>query len=336
MSDVLYDLHATHTRTSPVFVIGYARSGTSLICRLMRRYLKISFGTESQFILRYEQALPGYGDLSEDANLRRLFDDIATERFFIRCRNNWGFVFDVDRAVASVTHRSYAGVLEAICLQLAAHNGMSRWGDKTPRYSDNLDALLALFPDAQFVHIVRDGRDVSLSIRAVGFGPKNACECAEQWSDVIGKIRQFGARLPPGQYHEVRYEHLTASPLPSLQTLAAFLNLDASDEHWQEVSRRLAGEVRADNTGKWRRAMSKGELRRFEGVAGAALHNYGYPLALDGTARRVSRSERLLWRIHGRAMRMSSPDHWRDSTYKLRLRAAAGARWWHVPGPRHA
>ena len=57
MSDVLHDLHVTHTRRSPVYVIGYPRSGTSLTCRLLRRYLKVSFDTESQFIVRYYRRL---------------------------------------------------------------------------------------------------------------------------------------------------------------------------------------------------------------------------------------------------------------------------------------
>ena len=57
MSDVRYDLQVTHTRRSPVFVIGYARSGTSLTCQLLRRFLKVSFGTESQFIVRYHRRL---------------------------------------------------------------------------------------------------------------------------------------------------------------------------------------------------------------------------------------------------------------------------------------
>lgn len=334
MSDVFYDLHATQTRTGPVFVLGYARSGTSLICRLMRRYLKVSFGTESQFIVRYQRALPNYGDLEDDANLRRLFSDICGERFFHRCRNNWGFTFDIDRAMAAVKDRSYAGVLDAIFGQLAAHNGMTRWGDKTPQYSDHLEVLLALFPDAQFIHIVRDGRDVSESIRAVGFGAKNACECAEQWSQVLHRIRLFGARLPPGQFHDVSYERLIAAPLTTLRGLAEFLHIEATEDHWDEVARRLVGEVRADNAGKWRRTMIAREVRRFEGVAAETLTSYGYALANPGPPRRIGPAERLLWRTHGRAVRMATPAYWKDSVYKLTLRAAGAARWLHAPGAR--
>lgn len=164
MSDVLFDLHADHDRTTPVFVIGFARSGTSLLCRLMRRYLKVSFGTESQFILRYLALLPAYGDLEVDANVRRLLEDIGRERFFARSERNWGFRYDAGRAFGQLRGRRYRDVLDAVFGQLASHNGMVRWGDKTPAYNADLPALCALFPDAQFVHAVRDGRDVALSI----------------------------------------------------------------------------------------------------------------------------------------------------------------------------
>lgn len=72
MSDLLHDLQVMHTRLAPVHVIGYPRSGRSLTCRLLRRYLKVSFGTESQFVVRYSRRLRRYGDFNDDSNLRRL------------------------------------------------------------------------------------------------------------------------------------------------------------------------------------------------------------------------------------------------------------------------
>jgi hypothetical protein len=66
MSDIL-SLPVQHGQLAPVFVIGSARSGTSLLCSLMRRYLQISFGTESQFLVRVYRDLPQYGDLATPA-----------------------------------------------------------------------------------------------------------------------------------------------------------------------------------------------------------------------------------------------------------------------------
>ena len=326
MSDVLYHLHATHRRTSPVFVIGYARSGTSLLCRLMRRYLKVSFGTESQFILRYRDLLPSYGDLTIGANARRLLRDIGTERFFARTEHNWGFRYDPEAAFASLAGRTYRDVLEAIFGQLAAHNGMVRWGDKTPSYNQDLAALAAIFPDAQFVHAVRDGRDVALSIKQTSFGPKNACECAQDWSRTQQAIRAFAATLPPGQFHEVRYEDLTTRPLETLCDLGAFLGVGVNDAVIAAMRSGLAADVRSGNSRKFQHAMHPRDLERFEGVAGRALENAGYPLVLQGHARRIGHIERWSWRMHGRAVRLSRRDALRDTAYRLRLRATAIAR----------
>lgn len=321
MSDVLHDVQATHTRLGPVFVIGYARSGTSVTCRLLRRYLKVSFGTESQFILRYRNRLDSYGDLADDANVRRLIADISRERFFTRTRRNWGFVFDPDAAFATLETRTYRAVLEAIFGQLAKHNGMVRWGDKTPQYNDELSSLRQLFPDAQFVHAVRDGRDVALSIGKTGFGPKNACEAALDWDHSLAAIRQFAKELGPDQYLEVRYEDLTSRPAEVLDRLAQYLGIDDRDGRLSAIIRqRVGAEVKSQNSGKWKRALSARDIERFEGIAGQTLARYSYDLAFGGRARPVSRLQRTYWHGRGRLVRLSMPAYWRDNWYKIKLR----------------
>lgn len=327
MSDVLFDVRATHERTGPVFVVGYARSGTSIVCRLMRRYLKVSFGTESQFILRYERLLSTYGDLEHDDNARRLLDDLASERFFTRTHRNWGFAFDPAAALADARTRTYPGLLDAVFRQLARHNGMTRWGDKTPQYSADLPALLRLFPDAQFVHAVRDGRDVALSIARTAFGPKNAAECAEDWAGTIERIRAFGRTLPPDRFHEVPYEALTSAPTETLLALGRFLGVrDDTGTMTEALRTRAPGDVLPGNCGKWKHHLHPRELERFEGLAGEMLMAQGYPLALDGQARRLTPFERRLWRWHGAAVRYGRRDAWQDTLYRARLRATMLAR----------
>jgi sulfotransferase family protein len=324
MSDVLNQLQATHTRQNPVYVIGYPRSGTSLICRLLRRYLKVSFGTESQFIVRYHRRLRRYGDLNDDANLRRLIKDLSAERFFVRSQQNWGFVFDPGRALSSVDERSYSGVLRAIFQQLAEHNGMVRWGDKTPEYNDHLPLLRSLFPDAQFVHIVRDGRDVALSIRKTHFGPKSAFETASQWSDAIRKIRAFAAEMPPDQFFEVRYEDLIRQPADTLEVVADFLGIDDRCGSLRDyVRHHIGSEVEAANFGKWRERLSPRDVERFEAVAGAELAQFGYELVFGDAARPVSAAERLCWSLHGGTSRLLLLGHWADNWYRLGVRARA-------------
>lgn len=321
-SDVIFDLHATHTRLSPVFVIGYPRSGTSLTCRLLRRYLKVSFGTESQFIVRYYRRLPRYGDLNEDANVQGLIAAISTERFFQRSKHNWGFRFNREEAFRALKSRTYSGVLEAVFGQLADHNEMVRWGDKTPQYNTELDVLLTLFPDAQFIHVVRDGRDVALSIRQTSFGPTNACQTAVEWDRALQEIGSFTRQLRSNQFYELRYEDLTTAPADMLAALAHYLGIAGYAERVEPtVKQRIEEDIRSNNHCKWRDALAPREVERFEAVAGATLARFGYGLSFHGRARAVSRQERLLWLALARVTRLVGPRSWSDNWHKLSLRA---------------
>jgi hypothetical protein len=325
--DALHAIGAAHTRRGPVFVVGFARSGTSVTCRMLLNHLKVSFGTESQFIIRFLRRLPSYGDLAVDANALALLRDIARERFFLRSHHNWGFVFDPQRALGQLPERTYASVLDAIFSQLAHYRGMARWGDKTPAYYQHLPDLRRLFPDAQFVHVVRDGRDVALSIERTDFGPKNAARVAEAWSAAVQTIRRFADGLSPAEFLEVRYEDLTACPAEQMQRLADFLGIADEEGRLREhLATRVAADLRGENFGKWRRELRLREVERFEALAGQTLVDCGYDLEFEGAARPVSAGERLYWRVHDRAVRLTRAGHWADSAYKLGLRARAAAQ----------
>ena len=134
-----------HRSLAPVLLVGHGSSGTSILSRLLRDYFKISFGTESQFIVRFHKRLSMYGDLTDDANYERLVDHLLTERWFERCHNKWGFNAD-RQSLLDLQDRSFTSLVNAVFLQLAAQNEMPpRWGDKTPYYLFHLDLLDEMF-----------------------------------------------------------------------------------------------------------------------------------------------------------------------------------------------
>ena len=199
--EILHDLQVTHTVHHPVFVLGCGRSGTSLFGALLRKYMKINFGPETQFIVDYHKRLRAYGDLREEGNFRLLIADIARERCFERWHHRFGFQLNAARVAADARERSYAGILTAIFEQFAAHHGMERWGDKSPNYDRDLGVILELFPDARFFHVVRDGRDVALSTFKCFFGAKNAYKAALDWRRQLSWVLRFKAELSPGPVH---------------------------------------------------------------------------------------------------------------------------------------
>jgi hypothetical protein len=311
---------AEHTRFDPVFVLGHARSGTSLTCRLLLDHLGVNFGTESQFIIRHYQRLRRYGDLRDDRRLRCLLEEISRERFFERTRRNFGFVFDIDRAMRSIERRTYAGVLHAIFEQFAIDKGMTRWGDKTPEYSRHLPLLRELFPTAQYIHVVRDGRDVALSAFNTGFGPKSVDEAARAWSEQVRTIAEFGASLPSRDFLTIRYEDLLRQPAATLQDIGGFLGIANNSALIETVAPALRAQVRGDNAGKSSRLLPMRETECFEALAADVLERNGYSLRAGRGARPVTWAESVRWRARGAWRRASNRRYWADNYYKLRLR----------------
>ncbi len=308
-----------HVRSIPVHIIGHARSGTSILADVLRRYLHISFGTESQFIIRFEKKLVQYGDLHDEHNIKRLIRDVAQERCFQRWHKFDGFVLDPERLFRDLPERSYLGVLEAAFMQLARHGGMTRWGDKTPEYVHHLPVLFRLWPEAQYIHIVRDGRDVALSIFQQEFGAKNVYRAASDWRQQMLSVRAFAQSLPPDQFLEIRYEDFLGSTSETFRQLVDFLGVDIDAAQWEPITAALQQELKADNFNKWRHGLTVAQQRLYEQMAGDLLAGYGYETT-GCESRPMPLVQRGYWLLDDKLRHWMMPAYWRDNVYKISLR----------------
>ena len=179
---------------APIFVIGSPRSGTTLLRLLLDSHPRISCGEETHF-LRDLGAIVG-----------RHWDLLATYGF----ERRWW----LERMAAF-----YAGFQSAVL----ARDGKARWAEKDPTYTLILDLIDELFPDAVYVHLVRDGHDVVASFRD-RWGYRSALRAARtEWARYVRSARSLGGRLPPERFLEVRYERLVADPEPEARRLFDFL-----------------------------------------------------------------------------------------------------------------
>ncbi|HEY3017702.1 MAG TPA: sulfotransferase, partial [Gaiellaceae bacterium] len=209
----------------------------------------------------------------------------------------------------------------------AEEQGKQRWGDKTPMYMQNLRLLDRLFPDALFVHLIRDGRDAATSFLAMPEGlmtetwmqPHTASGFACQWRAEVRAARRLGRRVGGERYLEVRYEDLVADVESGLRRICAFAglphepamadyagNVDVSAKpHQQSLSRPPTPGLR-----DWRTQMAPVDVAAFEHVAGDLLHELGYETReqpnAQGRLRRLSFGTRALaWRAASFALRRS-------------------------------
>ncbi len=318
--EILPDLQVRHARLTPVFVIGHGRSGTSVLIKLIRKYLKINFGTESQFIIRFYQNLKHYGDLSDKANAARLIKDIAAERYFKRIKKRFDFDFNPGAAIANYTGKNYADVLSTVFGQFAEYHGMERWGDKTPEYIYHLPVLHELYPDAQFLHIIRDGRDVALSEFETPFDAKNSFKAAEDWQKKTALVEAFFTRLKPGQHLTIRYEDLLSNPVDVFASLVSFFGIDdAGNQLIDFIAAHLPYDLKAGNFNKWKSKMSKGQQRRFEKMAGDQLRQFGYSTQFD-ELRPPTPFEKVFWEADNEMKKILMSRYWQDSLYRASLR----------------
>lgn len=215
----------------PVFVVGVPRSGTTYVYHLLvSAGLLANFRAETHI---FNQLAPRFG------GMRRAKDREAALRVFaasdIGARTNVDFSTIRHEVVEKANH---AGDFMRIIMDaMAAKQGKTRWGDSTPAHLAHMRQIKAEIPDAKFVHVIRDGRDVAVSLARQGWvrriwGDRSdpAVAAGLNWSASTRAAIKSGEILRP-DYAEVRYEDLLAQPEIELRKLGAFLgeSLDYSD-----------------------------------------------------------------------------------------------------------
>ena len=266
-----------------LFVFGAARSGTTILNNLLYRHFGYGMGPEGTFVAEWAGRLPRYGDLEDEANLLRLITEIADCRMLHIVRHKYRRnPFDVTPALIRerLRERSYAGVVYAIFECMAELQGCPRVGNKNPDYGHQFPLLHRLFPtQAKYLCIVRDGRDVALSILKTRWGLSSSYIAAKVWADSLNALAAMQREVAPERLHVVSYEKLLRRPEETLEGVRAFLGVPREEAGIAAAVAELTEGRRSANYDKWKQQMSMRDLRLFEGVAGSALLQHGYELS---------------------------------------------------------
>ena len=216
-----------------------------------------------------------YGDLADDRNLRRLWQDLKaaiTDRDLPGCGMVPTSTGSVDRP------RSAAAIFDRIMLALAEEEGKSIWCEKTPMHVHHIGRLAKEFPRAKFIHVIRDGRDCAASFhRRWQFDPVRT---AYRWRCAVQAGRAQGAALG-SRYHEVRYEDVTTAPEEHFQEICAFLGVPFEETILKPARLRpkitgSSAEQVEPNARRAEQYFSRRTFRRIEAVAGGSLSEFGY------------------------------------------------------------
>ncbi len=270
-----------------VFVVGCPRSGTTLLQRILDHHPLLAVGYDTHFIPHAVRRVPVGVDPPLTAEM---IQKVRGHRRFPRLGLS-------ERAIDRAEHgaRTYGEFVSGLYFEFARLQGKPLAGEKSPGYCRHLPRLHGLFPQARSIHLIRDGRDVALSILDWGKGQPGRLElwqkepvgtCALWWNWKVERGIRDGAALGPTSYLEVSYEELAAHPETTVRTVTQFLDLPYSPElllyHEGKtrdrpgISAKAAWLPPTAGLRDWRLQMKEADVELFEALSGDLLSKLGY------------------------------------------------------------
>jgi Sulfotransferase family len=279
------------------FVVGANRSGTTLLRMMLDAHPELTIPPETHFVPDVIDACEERGTTPE-----QLVEVMTSHR-------EWGdFGLGADevlerlRALDALTPGE---ALRAFYRLYAERAGKPRWGEKTPGYATSMIQIQKALPEAHFVHLIRDGRDVALSAMDRAKKPITAGQVAKRWKRRITKARRQSRRVK--HYREARYEDLVRDTEPTLRSICEFVDLpwdpamleyhERASDRLREMARELPARgnrpqleqdhrlkihalttepPKSDRIDRWREQMSEEDRVAFERIAGDLLDELGY------------------------------------------------------------
>lgn len=285
---------------TPVFIGGCGRSGTTLLGSVLGAHSDCLCTPESPF----KTELLRFFDLATTAPAELLRTILETRRFKL-----WGLdAAALNRSLEKV-RGTYAEGLQWLVAKYGETVGKPAarfWIDHTPGNVRSAVTLSELFPQAKFIHIVRDGRGVASSILPLDWGPNTIVGAAGWWTESVAYGLALESWAGPQRATRMRYEDLVLNFESTLRSLCSFLAVDFQPAMLKADGFKVPGYTTQQHSlvgsapqpsraSAWEHTLAPRHIEIFESIAGELLRYLGYELKFGLTARKATRSEKWLF-----------------------------------------
>jgi hypothetical protein len=290
----------TDRKNFPVFVMGCHRSGTNLLYDMLLS--SGGFAIYRGYLPIYKVLIPRYGAMQSRANREKI---VAT---WLRSKGFRRTGLAPEQLSNRILNECQTGgdFIRVVMDSVAQQQNVGRWAVYDPDNVLHSERVKKDIPNALFVHIIRDGRDIALSLKKMGgFAPlpwdrsetNSLVATALYWEWMVRHGRAAGRRFP-ADYIEIRYEDLITNPRETLGKLGSFIDHDLD---YDQIQRAALGRLSETNSsfreeeskaeihplGRWKERLSAASVAAIEGTVGDCLEENGYQFSLPAAERRI-------------------------------------------------
>lgn len=279
---------------SPIFIVGANRSGTTLLRLILNAHPRIGIPEEVSYLNPW---------------IAEHWRETVPDRDAFRHRVQWQLQHSMQPdAFPGIDHEvlchevvdqaevyDYRAVYQGALGAWARYHGKVRWGEKTPGNLFYVDTLRAMFPEAQFIHLVRDPRAGVQSMQTTSFFSSDVVLNALNRRKYLREGLRRDATMPPDRWMRIRYEDLLASPEETVRTLCRFLGerfdpcmlryYDDAEQYMKPAAANSFNQtarqpIDPTKITAWRNHLRPQEIAAIEALCHEEMRRLGY--ALDG------------------------------------------------------
>lgn len=281
-------------KSEPIFIVGAPRSGTTLLAAMMGAHSRMSCGPETHFF-RYLSKVDEEQLCKKETWPKLAADFLSTitintfagnrrehliEKYQLEEKD---IVLFLEKREATAAH-----LLAALTETFMIRTGKSRWIEKTPDHLEHVKTIRRIFPESPIIRIVRDPRDIAVSITKVPWGTTNLVDALLYWRYLDETSVNFFKR--DKLVYTIRFEDLIMSPQLELTRICKYVGeafeeamldtsstgkqINTSGVPWKE---KASKPVDSSRIYAWRNVLTAKENRVAEALVGDRLSNYGYP-----------------------------------------------------------
>jgi hypothetical protein len=271
---------------APFFIVGSSRSGSTLLRLMLASHSRIAIPSETWYLTPLIEKFPCDRPLQKN----EITDAVAVMTHHYTWPDMGLDAAELRRRAANLSEVCLRDLVEIVYRWHMEVEGKSRWGDKTPAYIEIVPQLAALFGDAKFVHLIRDGRDVAKSFQKHGWHGPWMHGYTREWLRAVELDRKLSRTLLNERILRVRYEDLVLHPQATLRRICTFIDADFEEQMLQWHGRvanavparekifhsSLGRDMTASDVGRWKREMTSREIFVAEALIGTQLSHFGY------------------------------------------------------------